>query len=257
MKLLTIAIPCKGTIQSRFSLCLLNVANQIHSLTGYTPVIRFLIGKSNIVHARSILVTEWYDKADETDLFLFLDSDQTFTVEDILTSMKQEGDVVAGVYVNGAGYPTCYPLHTKLFKEGKDNRLLYAGCGFMLIRKSILPRIVARMEKEGPTRFAISRDSPGESSVIPFFQPKLLPISEMSTEATPKGDWLGEDYSFCWRVRDAGGTITAMFSHTLGHEIPQVSFLPEGYFPSKTTLSEKSIVYFCAHNYIYHLHFTP
>jgi hypothetical protein len=251
MKFITLAIPCKGSVQARFNMCLFQVVNQIHTMTGYKPILRFLIGKSNIVHARSILLTEWYDKAGEDDLFLFLDSDQTFTIDDVISVIKQEGDVVAGIYVNGAGFPTCYPLNVNLFKEGKDKRLLYCGCGFMLIRKPIVTAIMGQMEKEGPVRYAISRDGSTESSVVPFFQPKLLEQSEMSENDTPKGDWLGEDYSFCWRVRNAGGRVMAMFSRTLGHEIPQVSLLPEGYFPQDTSpLDEKSIVYFCGHSIV-------
>lgn len=251
MKYLTIAIPCKASVQARFNMCLFHAVNQIHTLTGYKPVIRFLIGKSNIVHARSILLTEWYDKANEEDLFLFIDSDQTFAVEDIVNIIKHEGDVVSGIYVNGAGFPTCFPVNTKLFQEGLDNRLLYSGCGFMLIRRGILSKVIKTMEKDGPTRFAVARDSSSESAVVPFFQPKLLEQSEMSPNENPRGDWLGEDYSFCWRVRQAGGKVVAMFSHTLGHEIPQVSHLPEGYFPpSKRMQDDKDIVIYCGHSYV-------
>lgn len=251
MKHVTIAIPCKGTLQARFTLCLFHVVNQLQTKTGYKPVLRFLIGKSNIVHARSILLTEWYDAAKEDDVFLFLDSDQTFALEDIEEILKQDGDVCAGIYVNGAGFPTCYPMDTRRFQDGKDKRLLYSGCGFMLIRKPIVTKIVKQLETEGPLRFAVSRDGSSESSVIPFFQPKLLQKSELTDNGTPAGDWLGEDYSFCWRVRQAGGTIHAFFSRTLGHEIPQVSLLPQGYFPSsQPKYDERTIVIFCAHTIV-------
>lgn len=251
MKYLTLAIPCKGTLQARFTLCLFHAVNQIQSITGFKPVLRFLVGKSNIVHARSILLTEWYDKAGEEDAFLFLDSDQIFALEDITEILKQKGDVCAGVYVNGAGFPTCYPMDPIRFQQGLDPRLLYCGCGFMLIRKPIVTAIVKKLQTEGIGRYAISRDGSSESSVVPFFQPKLLETSEMSENVTPAGDWLGEDYSFCWRVRQAGGVITAFFSRSLGHEIPQVSHLPDGYFPpTQGSEPANSIVVFCGHTIV-------
>lgn len=254
MNTITLAIPCKSHVQARFNMCLLQSLNQIHVKTGYKPLVRFLIGKSNIVHARSILLTEWYENSNPDDLFLFLDSDQTFTIEDIETIVKKEGDVISGIYVNGAGFPTCYPVNSASFQVGTDDRLLYSGCGFMLIRKPILHQMMPFLEKEfGAIRYAISRDENAESFIIPFFQTKLLPKSELSPEAS-SGDWLGEDYSFCWRVRQAGGVLRGYMTRTLGHEIPQVCYLPDGYFPKKTTRTNtntskpSSIVYYCGNS---------
>jgi hypothetical protein len=248
MNTITLAIPCKSHVQARFNMCLLQSLNQIHAKTGYKPLVRFLIGKSNIVHARSILLTEWYENSKTDDLFLFLDSDQTFTIEDIETIIKKEGDVISGIYVNGAGYPTCYPMDSSAFQKGLDDRLLYSGCGFMLIRKPILHKMMPFLEKEfGAIRYAISRDEHAESYIIPFFQTKLLSKSELSPEAT-SGDWLGEDYSFCWRVREAGGILRGYMTRTLGHEIPQVSYLPDGYFPKQEKQKDPSIVYYCGNS---------
>lgn len=244
MKTITLAIPCKAALQARFSLCLLQTLNQIQPRTGYKPLVRILIGKSNIVHARSILLTEWYEASTDDDLFLFLDADQTFTVEDIQAVLQKEGDVVSGIYVNGAGFPTCYPVDLEAFKTGADDRLLYSGCGFMLIRREILPKIIKLLQTEtGASYYTLNHDD--DQPVIPFFQTKCLQKSELSPQS-PRGDWLGEDYSFCWRVRECGGTVRAMFSHTLGHEIPQVSHVPEGYFPKKQASgSTPSLVYYC------------
>ncbi len=251
MKTITLAIPCKAHIQARFNMCLLQALNQIYSKTGYKPLVRILIGKSNIVHARSILLTEWYENSDNEDLFLFLDSDQTFTTEDIENIIKKEGDVVSGVYVNGAGFPTCYPVNPSLFQKGEDDQLLYSGCGFMLIRRPIVKRVIQQLEEEyGSHRYAVSRDEDTESYIIPFFQTKLLSRSELSPEANG-GDWLGEDYSFCWRVRKVGGVVRAFLTRSLGHEIPQVSYLAEGYFPKTQTVSSKpSIIYYCGNSLV-------
>jgi hypothetical protein len=245
MKTITLAIPCKAALQARFSLCLLQTLNQIQTKTGYKPLVRILVGKSNIVHARSILLTEWYEASTDDDLFFFLDADQTFTIEDIEAIVKKEGDVVSGIYLNGAGYPTCYPLMLDAFQSGADDRLLYSGCGFMLIRRPILRKVIQLLEKEtGASRYTLNHDD--EMAIIPFFQTKCLLRSELSPQAL-RGDWLGEDYSFCWRVRECGGTLRAFFSRTLGHEIPQVSYLPDGFFPAKKKAvgSVPSIVYYC------------
>ncbi len=255
MKTITLAIPCKAHLQARFTMCLLQVLNQIYSKTGYKPLVRILYGKSNIVHARSILLTEWYEHSNNDDVFLFLDSDQTFTIEDIETILQKEGDVVSGIYVNGAGFPTCYPINTALFQKGEDDRLLYSGCGFMLIRKPILSKMVLLLEEEfGAARFAVSRDENSESFILPFFQTKLLAKSELSPQAS-SGDWLGEDYSFCWRVRKVGGIVRGYLTRTLGHEIPQVCFLPDGYFPKESlSIQKPSLTYYCGNS---RLKFSP
>ena len=65
------------------------------------------------------------------------------------------------------------------------------------------------------------------------------------SETIPEGpaEWLGEDYGFCWMVRQVGGTVRSHISKTIGHEVPSMKyFYPETY--KSKQWGPKSIVYY-------------
>jgi hypothetical protein len=179
--------------------------------------VKYLIGKSNIAHTRSIMVTEWYDRAKPNDGFFFIDSDHTFTADDILRVVNLQGDIHAGIYANKARMPTSFPLAGGFDERAENIPLKYAGTGFMFFRRPAIQRIYEWMKTvEGIDRVTIS-DIPGsnEYAVIPLFNEVIEP-------PRPSGQrfWLGEDFSFCWRAGQAGLKLMGCISHTLGHEIP-------------------------------------
>ena len=219
---LTVAIPTKLYINAVTILSLF----QSFPLSGYIIEVKILPGKSNIDQARSILVTNWYDSASEEDLFLFLDADQTFTSQDILSLINLNCDVACGVYSSLDGRPTCRPKDYPRFMTGENKEIYYGATGLMLVRKPILCRVEALIKKEymGHSRFWISNDN---NAIIPFFIQRLI-ISETIPSDTPVPEWLGEDYGFCWAVRRVGGTIKCHVSPTIGHQVAQIKyFYPE------------------------------
>lgn len=218
--------------------CVLSLLHSIN-IPGCRTEIRLLPGKSNIHHSRSILLTEWYDKADDDDLFLFIDSDQTFQRSDIENIIKIGSDVTCGIYCNASGRPNCHPKNRTLFFTGKNQDLYYGATGFMLIRKPILKRVEKYIEKEhnGNCRFWISSK---ENNIIPFFKERFIK-SELVSNSSP--EWLGEDYSFCWLIRHCEGTLKGMITPTLGHEVAVVkTFYPSQYKSIK--YDTDSIVYY-------------
>lgn len=237
MKTLRIAIPTKLQIHATTILSLLNSLN----IPGYIIEIKFLIGKSNIDQSRSIMATAFYDELGDDDLFLFIDSDQTFTSDDIMSLINLNVDVAVGVYSSLSGLPTCRPKNFSDFVNGKSNDVFYGATGFMLIRKPILKKIedYIKSENMGYSRFWISNDS---NNIIPFFTQRLI-ISETIQSDKPEPEWLGEDYAFCWIVRRVGGTIKCHVSKTIGHEVPQMLYYyPEAY--NSKVWDENSIVYY-------------
>lgn len=233
---LTVAIPTKLYINAVTILSLF----QSFPLSGYIVEIKILPGKSNIDQARSILVTNWYDTASEEDLFLFLDADQTFTSQDILSLINLNCDVAVGVYSSLDGRPTCRPKDYPRFMTGENKEIYYGATGLMLIRKPILRRVEEFIKKEykGVSRFWISND---HNAIIPFFIQRLI-ISETIPSDKPIPEWLGEDYGFCWTVRRVGGSIKCHVSPTIGHQVPQIKY----FYPEAWTKewSEKTIVYY-------------
>jgi glycosyltransferase involved in cell wall biosynthesis len=245
---LCIVTPCKSSVNGKF----MTSINQIltsglsHEL-GMNVLFDLSLGKSNIVHARSILLSKWFDKSKDGDLFLFIDSDHVFTKGDIIAAVKlKECDIACGIYCNATGEPNAYAMNLDaLLDNMRDNRLYYAGTGFMLIRRSICVKMLELIrELDGDTRFAINADT--ESNIIPFFRTRFIE-PEANLSPRDKKHWLGEDYSFCWMVRQCGGVIRGFLSYTLGHEVLNVRhFYPDNY---KThTRSNGSIVYICGNS---------
>jgi hypothetical protein len=220
MPTLTIAFPAKFQIHARFAMTLISVLEKLRECQKEWIVkTHYILGKSNLSHARSVITTEWYETAADDDGFFFIDTDHTFTAEDILRVIGQEGDLNCGIYCNRAKEPVCYPLDGN-FGEMVDNiPLKYAATGFLFFRKSTLVKIHETMKiHEGLDRIVIS-DFPGhiEQRTIPFFHSIIEPPRQDG-----KRFWLGEDFSFSWRAINAGLKIRGCITYTLGHEIPYI-----------------------------------
>jgi hypothetical protein len=221
-KTLTIAFPAKFQIHARFAMTLIEVVDKLReSQTEWKVKVKYILGKSNLSHARSVMTTEWYEEAKDEDGFFFIDADHTFTAEDILRVIGLEGDLNCGIYSNRNRDPVCYPLDGGFSDAAENIPLRFAATGFLFFRKSALVKIHTWMkEKEGLDRVVIS-DFPGsiEQRTIPFFHSIMEP-----PRADGKRFWLGEDFSFSWRAIEAGLKIRGCFTYTLGHEIPYVVF---------------------------------
>jgi hypothetical protein len=223
MKTLTIAFPAKFQIHARFAMTLMDVIQTLQSCQSEWIVkTKYILGKSNLSHARSVLLTEWYETAQEEDGFFFIDTDHTFTEEDILRVIRQKGDLNAGIYCNRAKEPTCFPLAGRFDDAVENIPLKYAATGFLFFTKKAVIQIHEWMKKyEDLDRVIISDYSDHiESRTIPFFHAVLEP----PRASDGKRFWLGEDFSFSYRALQAGLTIRGCISHTLGHEIPYVVF---------------------------------
>lgn len=219
---LTIAFPAKFQIHARFAMTLIQVVEELRQIQSeWTIKTHYILGKSNLSHARSVLVTEWYEQAADNDGFFFIDTDHTFTAEDILRVVRQDGDLNTGVYCNRSRDPTCFP-EGGVWPDQVDNiPLKFAATGFLFFRKTALTRIHEWMKEHEKLDRVVISDFPGhiEQRTIPFFHSIMEP-----PRADGKVFWLGEDFSFSWRAGQAGLKIRGCITHTLGHEIPYVVF---------------------------------
>ena len=214
---LQIAMPTLQTIHAKTVLCMFSAFPQVK----VKHALRIFEGMSNLDVARSILLTDWHDTSGGEDLFLFIDSDQTFRAEDINNLIDLGGDVsigaVAGRRPNSINVT---PADEAQFTAQRHGELLYGGTAFMLIRKPILQAVVEYLvEENGTERIWVSDHNP---RVIPFFKQRLIP---RESPGEGPAEWLGEDYSFCWLVRHVGGTIRGLISETIGHEMSQVKYI--------------------------------
>lgn len=237
---LHIVTPTKTSVHGNFIRCVQEVL--VSSAVPATVTFEIFMGKSNIVHARSIMLSKWYDSSVDGDAMLFIDSDQTFSVRDVIKAltMMTDADLVCGIYCNSSGSPNAYMMDIEAFCDNaRDDRVLYAGTGFMLIPRRTCTKLLPLVkELDGCERAVID-----DEGVVPFFRTRLID-SENGLEPIYKKHWLGEDYSFCWLVRKAGGTIRGFISPTLGHEVMNIKyFVPNNY--TGKTWDKGSIVYLC------------
>jgi len=227
--MLTIAYVAKYQVNARFAECLMVAISELADLA---PVIKSVIGKSNIAHARSILMTEWYDSAKPADIFFFIDSDHTFTSNDIRSVINLRSDLKAGLYANRNQQPTSVILCQV---DTKEVDLAYAATGFLCCTYEATQKIHTYMKTvEKLDRVTISDGVPREENCIPFFHPVIENKGQ-------KTYWLGEDFSFSLRAKKADLSIKGIYLQTLGHEIPILLYTK----PQIKTWPKKSIVYYC------------
>lgn len=189
-------------------------------------------GQSDLPKIRSNELTKWFERAQQDEKFMFIDSDQTFKIEDIQTAidLSTRYDVVCGGYPKKTGDSTILPKFPIKFSEEKRGDLWYGSTGFMLINYSIVKKITEKY----PEKYITQRDTIS----YPFFYERLVDEPEIPAYSI----WLSEDYSFCWLVRQIGGVVYGFTTPTIGHIIPTEKFLVEE--PS-TIWPKKSIVYYC------------
>lgn len=226
---LTIAIPTKLEFKAHTVVCMLALVEHIKNVN-VDMRYDILPGKSNIDQARSMLISKWYDNSKDGDLFMFLDSDQTFQPNDVyhLVRMLHDPtnpcDVACGAYSRSNNTLILGPENYVDFINGKNNKLVYGATGFMMITRPIVSRVYEFIKKENPdkpgARFYIDENY---NSVIPFFKQRLL--SKDNGIAKNDNEWLSEDYSFCYLVRLIGGTIRGFLSPSIGHVVPTVAYV--------------------------------
>jgi hypothetical protein len=236
MNTLTIGYIAKTAVNALFMESLMGAIPVIGKALRYKILVKSLLGKSNLPHARSILVTEWFDQAAPGDLFMFIDTDQTFTHTEITQVVRQRGDLRAGIYANRGGQPTSVPA-----TGGRPNALRYAATGFLCFTYEAAAAIHTSIKHtEGHDRVVISDNAPREQNVIPFFQPLLVRTAQQTY-------WLGEDFSFSHRANEAGLKIVGIPLRHLGHEVSNVIYYTPPKLPPKpiTYWPKDSVVYYC------------
>jgi len=208
-----------GTANSIFAL--LEVAQLIPNL----KIVADVRSSSDLVQLRSSVLTEWMDRANNTDVFVFLDNDMVFQPADFIRLLQCDADVCGGIYSSGEGdKPNAAFVDLPGFLAGRNADLLYTGAGFTAIRKPILRKVMDLIHKEiGYSRIT----GFGGNLYVPFFHQLITTNPDKPKDTI----WMGEDVSFCHRVRRAGGSVKGFYSPTLGHEKVRQYFVPRAWEP--------------------------
>lgn len=203
---LMIAIPAydgKLNIAAAFQLPQLALAAHKH---GFQIHLAHLSGCSIITRARNSLVNQFLE-SDCTEM-LFVDADINFNYQDVVRIMAlgSDRDIVAGAYPRRAKdqmffADIYYNEHggIELTEDGlmRVNRI---GTGFMFIRRHVLETL---RDQHPEWKYWVDVEKKHHYSIFDF-------------AVTPEG-YMGEDYLFCDRAREAGFKVYIDPDINLGH----------------------------------------
>jgi len=149
---------------------------------------------------RNTLVAKFLDNETATHL-LFIDADIAFETVQVVRMLRFQEDVVAGMYplktipLRYVGYP-CEGAEL----ESRDGFItgIYAGAGFLMIRREALARMIAAYPE---TRYTAAH-----TQAVPSASPNQYALFDCMIDPAT-GHYLSEDYAFCHRWRGIGGKI--------------------------------------------------
>lgn len=164
-----------------------------------------LTNESLIPRARNAIVAEFLS-TDATHL-MFIDSDIGFKPESIFKLLLDNLDVVGGLYPKKT-LPVSYAVNKK--PDGKnfgdfievDN----VGTGFMLIKRQVIEKMI---KNHPELKVNVSSDF--------YCKREKYMYALFDTLIDENGDYLSEDYTFCYRWRKMGGSVYADASIQLTH----------------------------------------
>lgn len=202
---LFIAVPAyDGKLNIKTAFALAQLMPKALSL-GVSVFLSDMSGCSIITMARNSLVNEFL-KTDATDM-LFIDSDVIVSPDDILRLLSQHNgrDVTAGMYPRRASDKKFFlDLHHDdngdLVFDGSLMQVKRVGTGFMMISRDIIEKLIA----QNPQWQYENKDGNGTVAAVFDF-------------AVKDGKFVGEDYLFCDRVREAGGSVWVDVDISLPH----------------------------------------
>jgi len=241
-----VGTPCFGGmlsqtyVQSSFELI------RYASVHGFDLDVILLGNDALITRGRNTIVSEFLKKPRATHL-LFIDSDIKFRPEHVHRLLKADKDLVAGLYPlkaldwNGAttrprenletledlalryvGTP-CLPGEAEW--DGPFVTGNYAGTGFMMIKRSLLERMIEAYPElcySGIHSYPMFKAAPATQFAL--FDCMIEPKTKV---------YLSEDYAFCQRWRQLGGKIwldtEGRLTHVGHHEYaghPAQRFVP-------------------------------
>lgn len=231
---LTLGIVTKSQIYALTVSSITSLSSCKELTDSYNINTSFLINQSDLPKARSIMLTGWYEKSTEKDIFMSIDADQIFSAEDIVRSIifLSKYDIVCAAYPRKDGKLAVEPMNIVDFYRNRVGELFFGATGMMMVKYSTVKNLISYLKNKIPCST--------HEYAYPFYYQRIVEDSEMREE---KNLWLGEDYSFCWLARKyANAIIFGFVSSTVGHIVTDEKLAS---VPTKNTWSNNSIVIYC------------
>lgn len=216
--MLFVATPCYGGLVSQLYMQSVLGLVQLAGPAGFDATLALLGHDSLVTRSRNTLVARFLATPGATHL-LFIDADIGFEAEQVVHMLRFDEDFVAGVYplkvvdwspaaVARAGTRESFetaPLHYvgtlcaghALERRGRFATGIYCGGGFMLLKRRVISRMIeAYPETRYKAAHAYSNTPSGDAYAL------FDCMIDTDTKA-----YVSEDFGFCQRWRDIGGTI--------------------------------------------------
>ena len=216
---LFVATPCYGgMVHQRYMMSAIRLLQTAPAL-GIRVAVELLGYDSLVTRSRNTLVAKFLDDEKATHL-MFIDADVAFDAAQVVRMLRFDADVVAGIYplkmilwdaVSVAHAEAGEPIESAPLRyvgvpcqgeefESRDGFVtgVYAGTGFMLIRREVLVRMIAAYPE---MRYTAAHTQP-----VPSQSPNQYALFDCMIDPET-GHYLSEDYAFCKRWRAIGGTL--------------------------------------------------
>lgn len=167
----------------------------------------------DVVDCRNLFLTTWFDRLQDSTHMLFVDADMQFEPALVRDMLLADKPLVGCIYPKkklpldwvGSAHPS-NPM-----PEGNLLELEGMGCGVMLIRRDCVEEMLAK----GLCPIQDDREKTGLLHMVDTpFNRIIRAFDKVEDE---NGRHLSEDYSFCWRHRNAGGKVWAVINHPVCH----------------------------------------
>ena len=197
MKKVFIATPAyQGKVHVQYALALNDTCTLLR-MHGFEVTIRMPVGGSLLVADRNRLVQMFWDSG--CDYMLCVDSDLGWDPNAVMRLIEADKDVSGGVYPtrdkSGFNFRPAVEPSGKIVMC-KDTLLLqmeYIPSGFLLIKRNV----IATLRDKYPELYYCPKDvNTDQTSGYCFFNTEVY-----------DGEFWGEDYVFCRRLREAGFDI--------------------------------------------------
>lgn len=197
MKKLFIGTPAyEGKVFVQYAMSLLDTCDLLKS-SFIEPVVRVPVAGSLLVADRNRLIQMFWES--DADYMLCIDNDLGWNPYSVLRMLHSEKEFVAGVYPSrmGQGFnfrPELEPSGKIVMdQETKFLKMQYIPAGFMMFSR----KVIATMRDKYPELYYSPKDPRSQTeSAYCFFDTEVW-----------EGEFWGEDYVFCRRVREAGFDI--------------------------------------------------
>lgn len=211
-----VVVPCYGQMMTAHTGGMLYEIAQALTANGIKNLCLWF-SMCDVVEARNVFLTRWYDDHPEFSHVLWIDNDMHAPAKLVMNMLSLDKDVT-GVFYRRREDGDLNSVLIGHTLPGEDHtmingflRVAHVGFGIALVKRSAVTRMMKKFPEINDCAEVGNLMRAGATRVIRAFD-KLR---------DPHGQQLSEDYSFCERLSQSGGEVWANIDFRIDHIGPQ------------------------------------